>query len=121
MPRVPGSPIGSRVPTEQRRSRPRDSLHSEAWVHRRAPFRRVYLLLARGEHGRQLERTNADGVRHPGGAYSRTAWKVNSANFAMTEFSEDKMRRPTPYAVPYGLQVLATGSNAQVQGGSAHG
>jgi hypothetical protein len=56
-------------------------IHSEARVHRRAPFRRVYLLLARGEHGRQLERTNADGVRHPGGAYSRT------------EFSEGRQER----------------------------
>jgi hypothetical protein len=74
MPRMPRCPIGSRVPTEQRRSRPTDSLHSEARVHRRTPFRRVYLLLARGEHGRQLERSNADAVRHPGGAYSRTAW-----------------------------------------------
>jgi hypothetical protein len=26
--------------------------------------------------------------------------KVNSANFAMTEFSEDEMRRPIPRAVP---------------------
>jgi hypothetical protein len=24
----------------------------------------------------------------------------------MTEFSEDEMRRPTPYAVPLGLQTL---------------
>jgi hypothetical protein len=24
------------------------------------------------------------------------------ANFAITEFSEDEMRRPTPYAVPFG-------------------
>jgi hypothetical protein len=28
----------------------------------------------------------------------------------LTEFSEDEMRRPTPYAVPYGLQALYTGS-----------
>jgi hypothetical protein len=27
---------------------------------------------------------------------------VNSANFVFTEFSEDEMRRPTPYAVPCG-------------------
>jgi hypothetical protein len=34
-----------------------------------------------------------------------SSWKVNSANFALTEFSEDEMRRPTPYAVPLeGLQ-----------------
>jgi hypothetical protein len=31
-----------------------------------------------------------------------SAWKVLSANFAFTEFSEDGMRRPTPYAVPFG-------------------
>jgi hypothetical protein len=29
--------------------------------------------------------------------------RMNSAKFAGTEFSEDKMSRPTPYAVPYGL------------------
>jgi hypothetical protein len=33
----------------------------------------------------------------------RNAWKGNSRNyFAITEFSEDEMRRPTPYAVPFG-------------------
>ena len=34
-------------------------------------------------------------------------------NFAQTEFSEDEMRRPTLNAVPYGLQLLYTGSYAQ--------
>src|SRR5215213_5317308 len=29
-------------------------------------------------------------------AIHRSAWKVNSANFAFTAFSEDEMRRPTP-------------------------
>jgi hypothetical protein len=27
-------------------------------------------------------------------------------NFAITEFYEDEMRRPTPYAVPLGLQTF---------------
>ena len=33
-----------------------------------------------------------------------SAWKVNppKLNFRFTEFSEDEMRRPTPYAVPFG-------------------
>jgi hypothetical protein len=35
-----------------------------------------------------------------------SAWNRNSANFAITEFSEDEMRRPTPYAVPLGLQTF---------------
>jgi hypothetical protein len=39
-------------------------------------------------------------------AFHRSAWKVYSANFAQTAFSEDEMRRPTPYAVPYGLQLF---------------
>jgi hypothetical protein len=44
----------------------------------------------------------------------RSAWKRNSANFAITEFSEDEMRRPTPCAVPLeGLQMCSTGSDAQ--------
>jgi Transposase len=38
-----------------------------------------------------------------------SAWKSRSANFVMTEISEDEMRRPTLNAVPYGLQEL-TGS-----------
>ena len=49
----------------------------------------------------------------------RSAWNSYSANFAFPEFSEDEMRRPTLNAVPYGLQPLYTGSNAQ-EGGSAH-
>jgi hypothetical protein len=40
------------------------------------------------------------------GPIQQRAWKVNSANFALTEFSEDEMRRPTLNAVPYGLQTL---------------
>jgi hypothetical protein len=43
----------------------------------------------------------------------RSAWKRNSANFAFWGFSEDEMRRPTLNAVPYGLQILVTGSYAQ--------
>ena len=35
-----------------------------------------------------------------------SAWKVNSANFAYHDICEDEMRRPTPYAVPLGLQVF---------------
>jgi hypothetical protein len=35
------------------------------------------------------------------------------------EFSEDEMRRPTPYAVPYGLQMPEGLLTAQ-KGGSAH-
>jgi hypothetical protein len=35
-------------------------------------------------------------------------------------FSEDEMRRPTPYAVPLGLQMCSTGTYAQMEGGSAH-
>jgi hypothetical protein len=31
---------------------------------------------------------------------------MNAANFAFTEFYEDEMRRPTPYAVPLGLQAI---------------
>jgi hypothetical protein len=42
-----------------------------------------------------------------------SAWKVLSANFAFWGFSEDEMRRPTLNAVPYGLQILVTGSYAQ--------
>jgi hypothetical protein len=38
-----------------------------------------------------------------------SAWNWNSENFAFTEFYEDEMRRPTPCAVPFGLQKL-TGS-----------
>jgi hypothetical protein len=37
---------------------------------------------------------------------------VPSANFALTAFYEDEMRRPTLNAVPYGLQTLVTGSYA---------
>jgi transposase len=40
----------------------------------------------------------------------RSAWTRNYANFELTEFSEDEMRRPTLDAVPYGLQTLVTGS-----------
>jgi hypothetical protein len=49
-----------------------------------------------------------------------SAWKWNSQKLAITEFSEDEMRRPTPYAVPLGLQMCSTGSYAQMEGGSAH-
>jgi hypothetical protein len=42
-----------------------------------------------------------------------------SRNCVQEGFSEDEMRRPTPYAVPYGLQTLYGLSNAQ-EGGSAH-
>jgi hypothetical protein len=31
---------------------------------------------------------------------------MDSANFRFTQFSEDEMRRPTPYAVPLGLQTF---------------
>jgi hypothetical protein len=34
--------------------------------------------------------------------YRLTAWMMVSTNFAVTEFSEDEMRRPTPCAVPLG-------------------
>jgi hypothetical protein len=36
----------------------------------------------------------------------RSAWKVDSANFVLPEFSEDEMRRPTLNAVPLGLQLF---------------
>jgi hypothetical protein len=32
--------------------------------------------------------------------YTPDCLEVLSANFAQTDFSEDEMRRPTPYAVP---------------------
>jgi hypothetical protein len=35
-----------------------------------------------------------------------TAGELDRPNFALTEFSEDEMRRPTLNAVPYGLQTL---------------
>jgi hypothetical protein len=38
---------------------------------------------------------------------------VNSSNFAITEFSEDEMRRPTPYAVPLGSAKAIAGSLAR--------
>src|SRR5215207_7182157 len=62
-------------------------------------------------------------------AIGRTGSKVmnrleRSAKFAFTEFSEDEMRRPTPYAVPLeGLQwicgLFLAGSPFE-KGGSAH-
>ena len=51
----------------------------------------------------------------------RTSEKSQNANFAFKEFYEDEMRRPTPYAVPLGLQALCTGSKTpKLEGGSAH-
>jgi hypothetical protein len=46
--------------------------------------------------------------RHLSLAYIHpSAWKGNFANFAVTEFYEGEMRRPTPrYAVPLGLQTF---------------
>jgi hypothetical protein len=41
------------------------------------------------------------------------------ANFAYTAFSEDEMRRPTPYAVPFGSAKAIRALTAQ-RGGSAH-
>jgi len=46
-----------------------------------------------------------------------SAWNRNSANFALTEFSEDEMRRPTPRSTLWVCKHY-TGSNAQ-EGGSA--
>jgi hypothetical protein len=44
-------------------------------------------------------------------------------NFALIEFSEDEMRRPTPHAVPLGSAKAIAGSlllEAQMKGGSTH-
>jgi Transposase len=38
---------------------------------------------------------------------------VCSANFGFTEFSEDEMRRPTPYAVPFGSANVRRALTAQ--------